>query len=153
MACHGQTIGNGRSLMAVAARVQHLRLGKQFLGSVLPRPAFFGGRAGACCEWNERRPQNLRVADDELATGDSVGRGDGLPSPSRRVLIRMLRFRLSAFVRAVRLGSSDPSVISVIARPALSISSETAKSRKRCAALATRPLRSERLPSLAEADG
>lgn len=139
--------------MAVAARVQHLRLGKQFLGSVLPRPAFFGGRAGTRCEWNERRPQNLRVADDELATGDSAGPGDGLPSPSRRVLIRMLRFRLSAFVQAVRLESSDSSVISVIARPAVSISSETAESSKRCAAFATRPLRSERLPSLAEAGG
>lgn len=139
--------------MAVAVRVQHLCRGKQFLGCVLPRPVFFGGRGGACCEWNERRPQNLRVADDERATGDSAGRGDGLPSPSRRVLIRVPRFRLSAFVRAVRLESSDSSVISVIARPALSISSETAGSRKRCAALATRPLRSERLPSLAEAVG
>jgi len=73
MACHGQAIGDGRSAVAVAVRVQHLRLGKQFLGRVLPRRAFFGGRAGSCCEWNERRPQNLRVADDELATGDSVG--------------------------------------------------------------------------------
>lgn len=101
----------------------------------------------------QRHLQNLRVADDELATGDLSEPDDGLPSPGRRVLMRTLRFRPSASVQAVRLESSDSSVISVIARLAVSISSETAESGKRCAALANRPSRSERSLSLAGVNG